>query len=212
MGDGLTYLSDTSGLVVSGSGTPGEPLVWQFPAPLQPSPYQTVFEVFVHVDAAQGETVAADFEIGSDMAYYQGDQGALFSHWEDQVVAYTPDLSINKWAWTGDPAPGSSFVYAVNVCNFNENEAGSLPVTLTDTLPLSVTLQTWWGQYAGWEEVSSSVHELVLTRPSVPGGWCGEVYLRVASGRGRLAGYASLQHRHGCHQRGYQSGYHYLRS
>ncbi len=42
LGDGLTYLSDTSGLVVSGSGTPGEPLVWQLPSPLQPSPYQTL--------------------------------------------------------------------------------------------------------------------------------------------------------------------------
>ena len=178
--DGLTYLGDTSDLLVSGSGTPGDPLVWQIPAPFQPSSYQPRFEVFVQVDAAQDETVAADFEIGSNMAYYQSDQGARYSHWEDMVVAFTPDVWVSKGAWTGDPVPGSTFVYAVNVCNYNGNAAGSLSVILTDTLPISVTLQTWWGQYGGWEEVSSSDHELVVTRPSAPGGWCGEVYLRVA--------------------------------
>jgi uncharacterized repeat protein (TIGR01451 family) len=178
--DGLTYLDDTSGLPVSGSGTPADPLVWQLPSPLEPSIFETRFEVFVHVDAAEGETVAADFEIGSNMVYYINDPGAMYAHWYDIVVPYTPDLSIGKWAWTGDPVPGASFVYAVNVCNYNENAAGSLPVTLTDTLPLSTTLQDWWGQHLGWEEVSSSAHELVLTRLSAPGGWCGEVYLKVA--------------------------------
>jgi len=176
---GLTYLSDTSGLPHSGDGTPGNPLVWQLPAPLQPSMFQTRFEVFVHVDAAEGEMVEGDAYIGSDMPYYQGDQGAKYSHWEDQVVAFTPDLSVNKWAWTGDPVPGSTYVYAVTVCNFNENAAGSLPVILTDTLPVSVTLQSWWAGHGGWEEVSSSDHELVVSRPSVPGGWCGDVFLRV---------------------------------
>jgi uncharacterized repeat protein (TIGR01451 family) len=175
--DGLTYLSDTSGLLHSGSGAPGDPLVWQLPSPLEPSPYQTWFEVFAHVDAAEGVTVTADAHIDSTMDYFQSDWGAKYSHWEDQVVAFEPDVSIGKWAWTGDPVPGSTFVYGISVCN--NNEAGSLPVTLTDTLPISVTLQNWWGRHGGWEEVSFSDHELVLSRPSVPGWWCGDVYLRV---------------------------------
>ena len=73
--------------------------------------------------------------------------------------------------------PGHEFVYAVNVCN--NGSTSSPEVYITDTLPLTVTLVNWWPQFPGWEEVSASDHQLVVKRPTMPGGQCGEVYINV---------------------------------
>jgi uncharacterized repeat protein (TIGR01451 family) len=95
------------------------------------------------------------------------------------VAANDTHLNVGKGAWTWNPAPDTDFVYNVNVCN--NGSTASSEVTLTDTLPLSTTLpaSSWWGQDAGWEEVSSSDHLLVVRRPSLAAWSCSEVYLRV---------------------------------
>jgi uncharacterized repeat protein (TIGR01451 family) len=84
---------------------------------------------------------------------------------------------VGKGAWTWDPAPGQHFVYNVNVCNNGSTDSAT--VTLSDTLPLSTTLDTWWAQDAGWQEVASDAHSLVVSRPSLAAWSCGEVYLDV---------------------------------
>ena len=84
---------------------------------------------------------------------------------------------VNKSAWTWNPVPGYDFVYAVNACNNGSTDSAT--VLLTDTLPLSTTLVTWWGQYGGWSEKSSSEHQLVVSRPSLGAWQCTEVYIKV---------------------------------
>jgi uncharacterized repeat protein (TIGR01451 family) len=174
---GLTYLGDTSGLPVSGSGAPGNPLIWQLGA-LPPTPYGDIrFYLFVHVTAAAGDWITNTVHIDNGTPYSQNNPGEKTGQWSGQVIDNDTYINIGKGAWTWDPTPGSQFVYNVNVCN--NGSTASSEVIMTDTLPLSTTLVSWWGQHPGWEEVSSSAHELVVSRPSLPGYWCSEVYLRV---------------------------------
>ena len=174
---GLTYLDDTSGLQVSGSGTPGDPLVWQL-GTLPPAQYtDTRFYLFTQVTAAVGDWVTNTVQIDNGTPYDQDDPEGKFSQWSGQVYDDNVDINIGKNAWTWDPVPGSQFVYILNVCN--NGSTGSAEVIVTDTLPLSTTLVSWWGQQLGWEEISSSPHELVVSRLTASTGWCGEIYLRV---------------------------------
>jgi len=65
----------------------------------------------------------------------------------------------------------------INVCN--NGPTGSTELTLTETLPGAVTLVSWWGREAGWSEFSYTGNVLTLEYPSVPGGNCREVYVKV---------------------------------
>ena len=85
---------------------------------------------------------------------------------------------MGKNTWTGNPAPGQDYVYNINVCN--NGPTGSTELTLTDTLPTQNTLVGWWGREAGWDEEVGAEGELILTYPSIPGGSCREVYVRVS--------------------------------
>ena len=186
--NGMTYLGDTSGVTPTGDGQPGTPLVWQL-GDLPVSHFSSRgFEVFVQVTAGIFETIDHEVSIETTTPYFQGDPESKYSYWSGSVVENNTDASVGKGVWTGDPLPGSDFVYSVNVCGFGTT--ASTELTLTDTLPLSTTLVSWWMQRPGWEEVSSSPNQLVLTRPSVPSGWCGEVYLPRPPGCRRLAGHA----------------------
>jgi uncharacterized repeat protein (TIGR01451 family) len=174
---GMSYLGDTSGLTVTGTGAPGSPLVWQL-GTLQPDLYRdTRFDLFVQVAAAAGDWVTNTVQIDDIGVYDQDNPGDRDAQWSGEVIDNHTDLNIGKGAWTGDPAPGSQFVYNVNVCNNGSTDSSE--VIVTDTLPLSTTLVSWWGQEPGWEEVSSSTHQLVVSRPTFQGNRCSEVYLRV---------------------------------
>jgi len=175
---GMNYLSDTSGFPHTGTGNPGDPIIWQ----VGDLPYnhngESQFFVFVQVVSDPGEQVSTNADIDTDMPYWQNDEGRKHTSWESDVSDTSDsDLNLGKWAWTGDPVPGQEFVYAVNVCNNSGNSSSD--VYITDTLSISTTLLNWWGQYPGWVEVSASDHQLVVTRPTAPGGWCGEVYINV---------------------------------
>ncbi len=175
--EGMTYLSDTSGFPHMGTGAMGDPVTWQV-GDLPVNHYtDSSFFVFVSIDDPTAVSTAVNIST-IPVDYYQ-DEGS--KHSESgllMVVENDSDLSINKWAWTWAPAPGQEFVYAVNTCN--NGMASSSEVLMTDTLPLATTLVDWWGQYPGWEEVSSAAHELVVKRPSISGnGGCSEVYINV---------------------------------
>jgi uncharacterized repeat protein (TIGR01451 family) len=131
----------------------------------------------VQVTASLSETLANHVWIETSTPYGQGDEWSKESYWETQVQANDTYLNVNKGAWTWDPVPGYDYVYNINVCN--NGGTGSTALTLTDTLPLSTTLVGWWGQHAGWSLVQSAPQELVVSRPSIQGWWCGEVYARV---------------------------------
>ncbi|OGO29456.1 MAG: hypothetical protein A2136_04235 [Chloroflexi bacterium RBG_16_54_11] len=175
---GMVYLSDTSGFVHSGSGNPGDPLVWDVGA-LPVNRYgESMFYVFVNVVNPPLGDVFTSASIDSSMDYYQNDEGRKHSDWGSGISEFSDsDLNLGKWAWTGDPVPGQDFVYVVNVCNNSGN--ASSQVTVTDTLPITTTLVSWWGQQPGWEVVLEDPHELVVTRPTVSGNQCSEVYIKV---------------------------------
>jgi uncharacterized repeat protein (TIGR01451 family) len=172
---GMTYITDSSSFTHSGSGTPGDPIIWDLGS--LPANSSGRFVVFVQVTAAQSGTITNTVEIATSSPYDQGDPGEKVSMRSAHVEANDTHLDVGKGAWTGDPAPGTDVVFNVNVCN--NGSTNSSQVILTDTLHPSMTLQTWWGQHPGWTEVASSSHLLVVSRPSIPGWWCGEVYLGV---------------------------------
>ena len=93
------------------------------------------------------------------------------------IEVLADDVELHGFTIQGpDPAPDTAFTWAVNVCNWGST--ASSEVTLTDTLPISATLLEWWGQNPGWTEVFSTSDQLVVSYPSLPDGWCSEVYLR----------------------------------
>ena len=169
---GLSYLSDTSGLNHTGSGA--GPIVWDLGTVDPESRGQ--FDLFVAVTAAESETVTNTAQIGSS-SYSQGDPWERQSWWSGHVVPNDTHLYVAKSAWTDDPAPGNDFIFAVNPCNFGGT--ASTQVTLTDQLPQTMELVYWWAQQPGWIEVTSDPRNLEVAIPTIPGGNCSEVYLRV---------------------------------
>lgn len=176
---GMEYITDTSGLSHTGTGDPLDPLVWQVgdlePYGLWWGTYE--YYIFVRVVNPPGAGLFTDARIRTNLTYYQNENDKYASWGYDPIPELNVDVSVGKWAWTGDPAPGNDFVYDVSVCN-NGNTSSDW-VVLTDTLPLSTTLVDWWGSHPGWEEVTRSAHELVVTRPTIQDHWCGDVWLQV---------------------------------
>ena len=173
---GLTYLDDTSGLPLTGTGAPDDPLIWQV-GTLPAENLESQFTVFAAVTAAPGENVTQTVQIENGTPYDQDDPHAKFSQLVVPVVDNDTQVNIGKDTWTWDPVPGEDFVYWMQACNFGSTASSEL--IMTDTLPLSTTLVTWWAEQAGWQEVSSDAHELVVSRPSVEGQRCSPVYMRV---------------------------------
>ncbi len=171
---GMTYLTDTSGLPHTGSGAPGDPLVWELG--VVPGNVNRGFNLFVQVTAAVSEVVTNTVEITTSSPYNQSPPEDLHSTWSGTVQGNDTRLNVDKRIDGDNPAPDTDFTWTINVCN--NGSTGSSELTLTDTLPISTTLLNWWGQNAGWTEVSSTDDHLVLSYPSIPGWWCGEVYLR----------------------------------
>jgi uncharacterized repeat protein (TIGR01451 family) len=171
---GGTYINDTSGLPHTGSGS--GPIVWDV-GTLPPSDW-IQFDVLVHVTAVEGEFITNTATITASNDMESGDPGEKYAESSRQVQGNDTHLSVGKQAWTGDPAPGQNFVWNVNVCN--DGSTGSSKLTLTDTLPISTTLLEWWGREPGWSGEYEDPAKLVLSRPSISGWSCNEVYLRFS--------------------------------
>lgn len=174
---GLTYISDTSGFPHSGTGDLADPIIWDVGELPYSHMSEQIFYVFVQVDEPPGNGVLASSEIHSTMDYYQ-DEGRLYSSWESIVADNSDsDLDIGIGVWTWAPAPGQDYVYELNACNYNAGS--STQVYITDTLPLSSTLVSWWGREPGWEEVTGDPNLLVLSRPTISGYWCSQIAINV---------------------------------
>jgi len=169
---GMTYITDTSGVPITGGGDQ----VVIHVGTVAPGDRSHIF-VFAQINATAGERVTNTVEIATSNPYDRGDEGEKRSEWSGEVFENDTYLNVGKNAWTGNPAAGHDLVFTVNVCN--KGSTASAEAVLTDTLHPSMTLQTWWGQYPGWIEESRSAHELILSRPTVPGYWCQEVYIRA---------------------------------
>jgi uncharacterized repeat protein (TIGR01451 family) len=176
--EGMDYLGDTTGLPVSGSGAPGDPLIWQVGDLDYDWNFGPVrFNVFVQVTGTEGQFARSQAQIATTTIYYQNDDWRMQSYWEGTIQAPNVNLVPGLGAWTWDPTPGYDYVYDLSVCN--KGGTDSSQVVLTDTLPVSTTLVSWWGQNPGWDEVSASDQELVVSRPSIQGNWCGSVYIKA---------------------------------
>ena len=168
---GLTYISDTSGLSKTEIGNQ---VIWQL-GDIAPGDWVN-FYVFAHVEATEGEDIINTALISSD-GFDAGDEDGRTRTWQGTVIANNTHVNVWKGTWTWLPAPGQNYVYNINVCN--NGPTGSTELTLTDTLPDAVTLDSWWGREGGWSEVSYTGNVLTLEYPTIPGRTCREVYVKV---------------------------------
>ncbi|MFZ0547110.1 MAG: PKD domain-containing protein [Candidatus Promineifilaceae bacterium] len=183
--EGFAYLMDTSPYAVTTGTIPGgEYAAWDL-GTVPPGTYGW-FDLFVGVAGVESNTVTNTIQITTSNPFNESGPEERMSQWLGHVEANDTHLNIDKYAWTGDPAPGYDFVFAVNVCN--NGSTASTDVVITDTLHPSMTLQTWWAQSPGWYELSSSAQELAVGYHSMEGFWCNEVYLEVNLDGGALPG------------------------
>ncbi len=169
---GLTYLSDTSGLPKT---IDGDQVIWQL-GDLAPGDWVNFF-VFAHVEATEGNDIINTAVISSD-GFDAGNEEDRTRTWQGTVIANNTHVNVGKGTWTWLPAPGQDYVYNINVCN--NGPTGSTELTLTEILPGAVTLDSWWGREPGWSEVSYTANILTLEYPSIPGGMCREVFVKVS--------------------------------
>jgi len=168
---GLTYISDTSGLPKT---EVGNQVIWQL-GNLPPGDWVN-FYVFAHVEETAGNEIINTAVISSD-GFDSGNPEDRTRTSSGTVIANNTHVNVGKGTWTWLPAPGQNYVYNINVCN--NGPTGSTELTLTETLPGVVTLVDWWGREAGWSEVSFTGNILTLKYPSIPGGTCREVFIKV---------------------------------
>lgn len=171
---GMTYISDTSGITPTVNGSE---ITWVI-GDVEPGDW-IHFDVFVQIDANVGDLLQNTIEITTTSPYLDGDPSERMSYWEGTVIENDTHLSVGKDTWTGNPAPGETFVYSISVCN-NGNTASST-LTLTETLPENTTYQSWFprGGEPEWTEISHSEHSLVLEQSTISSWSCYEVYVQV---------------------------------
>lgn len=167
---GMTYITDTSGFAHTGAA--GE-VVWNV-GTVAPGDW-IQFSVYATVDAS--DRVTNTVAIATTNPYDMGDDGMKHGEWSGDVQTNDTYLNIGKGAWTDDPAAGEDVVFQINACN-NGGTASS-QVTITDTLHLSMTLSTWRADSPGWVELPSDPGEFVVTKASIAGHRCENIYVRV---------------------------------
>ena len=173
--NGMSYLGDTSEVTPTGTGTAVDPLVWNLGA-IDPGDW-VGFDVFVAVTETAPNTIENTATIDTSSPHDQGAPEEKEATWQGDVIANETYLSVDKWAWTGDPAPDTDIVFTINVCNHGETHSNE--ITLTDTLHPLLALQSWEAQNEGWQEISVAGTDLALTIASFPAHTCYEVYLRA---------------------------------
>ena len=161
--DDTTYVSDTSGeTAITGPGW----VAWNL-GPLNPGEWKH-FYVVLENSAQVDDILRNNAEIFTEFDF---DDSNDHAYAEAQVTAGGYDIWVNKNPNPGDPTPGETFLYQINVGNNNDTASG--PVTLTETLPAGTNLVSWYSQsgFQLWEQASYDNGELVLTAPSFAGYW-----------------------------------------
>ncbi|MFN2168532.1 MAG: hypothetical protein ACK2U9_20035, partial [Anaerolineae bacterium] len=181
LGPGMVYLGDTSGVPHTGSGN--GPISWNL-GDIDPG-YESFFDVFVELTVGESEPISNTAVISTSLFNSSGPEETQ-AYWEGFVQENDTHVNVGKWAWTDDPAPDQNVVFNVNVCN--NGSTGSSELTLTDDLHPALNLVDWWTYDSGWEEVSRGSQQLVLSRPTIPGSWCGEVMIAAHVDPGVQAG------------------------
>ena len=171
---GMQYLGNTSAFgIITGTTPGGDPYVVYQLGTLPPGNWMQ-FDVFTRVTVPAPQTITSTVQIAGTPD--GGNPGDKERSWSGQVQANNTQVNLGKGAQTGDPVAGGQFVWWVNACSFGSTSSSA--IIITDTLPVSTTLISWWGQHAGWTQVSWDTSQLVVTRPSLPNGWCSQVFMR----------------------------------
>jgi uncharacterized repeat protein (TIGR01451 family) len=166
-----TYLTDSSGvLVTTGDGW----VSWDF-GPIDPGGWDR-FQVVLLNDAEPWTTLENWVEIS---APYDFDDGNDHAYAQAYVGEGNYNLYVNKNPNPGDPTPGETFMY--NIDYGNQDSYASGQVTLTETLPEDTSLVSWYSKngYDLWEQVSYAGGQLVLSAPTLPGGWGDTIRLQL---------------------------------
>lgn len=172
----MTYLSDTSGYTFNTTTVAGgQQVTWDMGSISGDS--KTSFQVFVSVDGTVSENLIATGQISTSSPYDQGDSYEKIRTWNGVIEPNNTYLTVSSDSWTPDPTPGGDFVLEVKVCN--TGETSSSEVTLHDLFPNKAitSFVYWWGDNAGWKELSSSDEELTIAVPTIAGGACNSIYL-----------------------------------
>ena len=173
---GMTYLVDTSPFAVTVAATPDGEIVELDMGALTPGSGGS-FDLFVQVTEPVSSVITNTMNIATT-TFDQGEPWEKEAVWVGHVENNDTHLSVDKWAWTGDPAPGEEFIFTINVCN--NGSTASSDVTLEDNFQApAMSLQSWKAHQAGWVELYSDPATLELSYPSVPGYSCREVHARV---------------------------------
>jgi uncharacterized repeat protein (TIGR01451 family) len=166
-----TYVDDSSGVAATvGAGW----VSWTL-GPLDPN-QQHQFRIVLGNTATPSDTLHNEVEVfttGDDN--FGNNQAGSDVH----VIEGQPDLYVNKQSTPGDPVAGQTFRYEIDYGNQGPVPSG--PVWLTDTLPMSTTIVSWYSEngYDLWTEMVSDSSQLVLSAASIPGYWGDRIYLRL---------------------------------
>jgi uncharacterized repeat protein (TIGR01451 family) len=174
------YITDSSGVAAN---VGAEWVGWTL-GPLDPGE-ERQFYVVLSNTANASDTLRNEVDV---FTADDDNSGNNHAEVEVHVTDAQPDLYVNKWHYPGDPAAGQTFLYEIDYGN--QGPVASGPVLLTDTLPLSTTIVSWFSEYGYdlWTEAVSSSSQLVLSAPAIPGHWSDRIYLRLRVDGGVLEG------------------------
>ena len=165
-----SYVSDSSGVIPS---IDGQEVSWTFGALGLNQAGQ--FQILLDNTATSSETLSNWVEVGAPFDFNPDNNLAGA---DVHVADGQPDLYVQKNANPGHPAAGQTFLWRIEYGN--QGPVASGPVMLTDTLPLSTTIESWSSEngYGFWTEASTD-GQFVLTAPTLPGNWDDTVLLRL---------------------------------
>jgi uncharacterized repeat protein (TIGR01451 family) len=153
---GMSYLGDNAPFPLVST----DPLVWDVGSLTAWS--NANFDLYVQVDAPAGTLLTNTVRIDTSTPWDTAPPENKVSEWSGNVQPNDTQLSIGLSPHVGNPVPGYQFIYEISVCN--GGSTASAEVTLTETLPVSITLVSWWGNSIGWTEYSRTDHQLVLNQ------------------------------------------------
>ncbi|MEJ2736679.1 MAG: PKD domain-containing protein [Anaerolineae bacterium] len=151
----------------------GGQLIWDF-GPMGPGEGLD-FVLVLWSETAPDQTLLNQVDVWAEWDNNPDNNHAEAEVWATDIEP--PELGVDKSPEPGDPAPGQTFLYSVNVGN--NGPAATGPVTLADTIPDGTSIVDWWteGDWP-WQEVSRN-GQLVLETLALPGYGGDTVYLQL---------------------------------
>ena len=134
---GMTYLTDTSGFPHTGTGAPGDPLVWNVGTVA--GNWGGGFDVFVEITASESDLITNTVEITTSNPYNQSPPDERTSEWSGTVQSNDTWLGVDKWIDGPNPAPGTDFDWIIGACNHGRDSGSETRIrVISDKFPVVV--------------------------------------------------------------------------